>query len=575
MKDKDDKDQGKKKKQQDGGGGMGMRGVSRPMAEKQMKKHQQQMKEGKQQEEHGKSPGMPKHSMWRSQEEQLQKKKKHPGHKKDDRQHKEHKRKDQHDGGQHKGGHQMMGKEQRMQMLHMHHMQTLWVYWMLIILGIWLVMSPLTFSYAKGVVEPSGGRDVWLTLSQRINFMAWSDIISGLVLIFFGWRSLSPNRPISLWICCFIGIWLNMAPVIFWAPTAAAYINDTLVGALVIALAILIPGMPNMITYMKMGSTVPPGWSYNPSSWPQRWIMIVTGFLGWIVSRYLGAFQLGYIDHAWDPFFGDGTRQVLNSNMSHSWPVSDGAFGALAYTLEFLMGFMGSPSRWRTMPWMVTFFGILVIPLGLVHIFLVISQPVVVGEWCTFCLLAAAIMLPMIPLEFDEVIAMGQHMVQAKKRGDNMWQVFWKGGKPFEHNSDERSPKLMQLPQKPGKVFMASIWGMSFPWTLVVSTVLGIWLMFAPASFGLATKATPSDIFHLSGSLIVVTSVICMGEVVRRGRYLNILLGLIVAVGPWIVQPDNLALNISGSITGLLVAALAIPRGPKKEKYGLWDKYVK
>jgi hypothetical protein len=44
---------------------------------------------------------------------------------------------------------------------------------------------------------------------------------------------------------------------------------------------------------------------------------------------------------------------------------------------------MGSPARWYTMPWMVMFFGILVIPLGLVHILLVISQPVVVGEWCT------------------------------------------------------------------------------------------------------------------------------------------------------------------------------------------------
>ena len=44
------------------------------------------------------------------------------------------------------------------------------------------------------------------------------------------------------------------------------------------------------------------------------------------------------------------------------------------------------------MPWMVTFFGILVVPLGLTHIVLVISQPVVVGAWCTFCLLAALIM---------------------------------------------------------------------------------------------------------------------------------------------------------------------------------------
>ena len=246
-----------------------------------------------------------------------------------------------------------MTTDQRSQMLHSHHMQTLWIYWMVVLLGIWMILSPLTFDYGKAVVEPSGGRSVWLSLAHRIQAMEWSDMISGVLLLFFGYRALTPNRPISVWICCFIGIWLNMAPLIFWSPSAAAYLNDTLVGMLVISLTILIPGMPNMIMYMKMGSEVPPGWSYNPSSWPQRWIMIVTGFLGFIASRYLAAFQLGYIDTVWDPFFGSSSESVLNSAMSHALPISDAGLGSLAYTLEFLMGFMGSPSRWRTMPWMV------------------------------------------------------------------------------------------------------------------------------------------------------------------------------------------------------------------------------
>src|SRR5680860_611042 len=153
-----------------------------------------------------------------------------------------------------------------------------------------------------------------------------------------GWRALTLDRPVSLWLACFVGVWISMAPLLFWSPTAVGYLNSTFVGALIIALTILIPGMPNMITYMKMGSEVPPGWSYNPSSWPQRWIMIVLGFLGWVVSRYLGAFQLGFLDTAWDPFFGGSTMQVLNSSMSHSLPVSDGALGSFAYTFEFLMG---------------------------------------------------------------------------------------------------------------------------------------------------------------------------------------------------------------------------------------------
>ena len=495
---------------------MEKRGVSRPMAEKESKKHQQKMMK---------------------------------------------------DGG--------MSKEKRHEMLHMHHMQTLWIYWTLILLGVWLVLAPFNFGYGKEIVQPSGGRSIWLSDAARVAAMKWSDIISGILLIFFGWRSLLPNRPVSMWITCFIGIWITFAPVIFWAPTAAAYLNDTLVGAMVIALSILIPGMPNMIMYMKMGGEVPEGWSYNPSSWPQRWIMIVAGFAGWMVSRYLGAFQLGYIDTMWDPFFGEASEKVLNSNMSHSLPVSDGAFGALAYTLEFLMGWMGAPTRWRTMPWMVFVFGILVIPLGLVHIFLVISQPVVVGHWCTFCLLAAAIMLPMIPLEIDEVIAMGQHMVKRTRKGDSFWKVFWKGGMPENTSDDNRSPELIELPKKFGTVFKSSVWGMSIPWNLALSTLLGLFLMFAPGLFGVPIKHTLADINHLGGSLVIVTSVICMGEVVRRGRYLNILLGLIIAVVPWFFTGGFTTLVVIDLVVGLALIPLSLRRGPKKEKYGLWDKYVR
>ncbi|MEE2772525.1 MAG: vitamin K epoxide reductase, partial [Bacteroidota bacterium] len=111
-----------------------------------------------------------------------------------------------HDHGDDKGG------MDRMKMLYMHHKQTLWIYWMLIILGAWLVISPFTFDYGKDIVQPSGGRSLWISDSMRVLVMKWSDIISGLLLMFFGWRSLTPNRPVSLWIACFIGIWLNLAP---------------------------------------------------------------------------------------------------------------------------------------------------------------------------------------------------------------------------------------------------------------------------------------------------------------------------------------------------------------------------
>ncbi len=483
--------------------------------------------------------------------------------------------------GQGGGGGGGMTRDHRMMMMHQHHRQTLWIYWTLIALGFWLIAAPFSFGYdvPKNWVEPSGGRGVWfsdeLYTALRAELMTWSDILSGLLLVVFGWRTLTAGRPVSQWACCFVGIWITFAPLLFWAPTAAAYLNGTIVGALVIALSILIPGMPGMIMYMQHGPDTPPGWSYNPSSWPQRWIMIVLAFMGWIVSRYLAMFQMGYIETAWDPFFGESTRKVLNSNMSHMWPISDGGLGALSYTFEFLMGWMGSPARWRTMPWMVAFFGILVIPLGLTHIFLVISQPVIVGHWCTMCLLAAAIMLPMIPLEFDEVIAMIQHMVKAKRRGDrggSLWTVFWKGGSGDESTPDERSPELVKLPAKPVAVFNASIWGMSFPLTLILSTALGVWLMFAPWALGIDKPASAID--HLVGALVVTTSVIAMGEVVRALRFVNVLLGLIVAVVPWFMSGTTTGSLINDVIVGLVIIALAIPRGPKTERYGLWDKYV-
>jgi len=489
-------------------------------------------------------------------------------------------------GGQH--GHSM-SHEDRLHMLRKHHKQTLWVYWTLPLLGLWMLVAPFNFGYLNPDlwVDPSGGRGPWFaenSTTELTRLRAWmmtaSDLVCGLLLVVFGWRSLQPNRPYSLWTCCFVGVWLTLAPVLFWAPSAATYANDSLVGILVMSLAILIPGMPNMIMYMQHGPATPPGWSYNPSSWPQRWVMIATGFLGFLVSRYLAMFQLGYIDYVWDPFFGftEGTKKVLDSNLSHAWPISDGGLGTISYTFEFLMGYMGSPSRWRTMPWMVAFFGVLVIPLGLTHIILVISQPVIVHHWCMFCLLAALVMLPMIPLEVDEVVAMIQHVRQAKARGDrggSLWTIFWKGGRADGCTTDERSPELIKLPAEPGAVLKASIWGMSFPWTLVLTTALGIVALFLPWLFSIDILTTAADIGHLGGALFVTVSVICMGEVVRVGRYLNIPLALAVAIGPWLVDAAGAGFAAACTVIGILVIGLSIPRGQVRERYGKWDRYVR
>ncbi|WP_430453365.1 vitamin K epoxide reductase family protein [Rhodopirellula europaea] len=462
-----------------------------------------------------------------------------------------------------------MTPEMRRKMRDKHHQQTEWIWWTLILLGVWMVAAPFSFDYGHNPASPAASDASPLSMQTRINGMIWSDVISGLLLIVLGWRSLKPGRPITLWAACFVGIWMNAAPLVFWSPSAAGYLNNTIVGTLVIAFTILIPGMPSMIMMMKMGPEVPRGWTYNPSSWPQRAIMIGLGFAGWLVSRYLSAYQLGYIDYAWDPFFGKSTMSVLESNVSRSLPVSDAGLGALAYTIEFLMGYMGGTSRWRTMPWMVTFFGILVVPLGLTHIVLVISQPVIVGQWCTFCLLAALIMLPMIPLTLDEVVAMCQFMVQAKREGKPFWKTFWKGGTVEGEGADERSPRLTA---KPSQVWSAMVWGMTAPWTLVVCTAAGFWLMLAPWVLNVSGDIASGT--QVAGALIITVSVVVMAEVARAGRFLNILLALWIVALPWLYGGVSTLFMANNVVLGIALIALSIPRGTIKQRYGSWDRFI-
>ena len=452
-----------------------------------------------------------------------------------------------------------------------HHQKFLWAYWFIVFAGLWLIFCGLSTSYALNPVEPAGARQIWISLQSRIEVLKISDIVSGIALIIFGFRALSPDRPVSLWAACFTGIWLNFAPLLFWAPTAFIYLNDTLVGTLVITLSVLIPGMPNMVAFMQ-ANPQQPGWSYNPSSWPQRAPMIALGFFGWMVSRYLAFYQLGYLDRVWDPLFGHGTKSVLDSSISRSLPISDAGLGAVAYTFEFLMGWMGSQARWRTMPWMVTFFGILVIPLGLVHILLVSSQPVVVGYWCTLCLLAAAIMLPMIPLEVDEVVAMLQFMVKARGEGKAFWRTFWLGDTLQGGTSQNNDLEITHFAKEPLATFRAGILGMSAPANLVITAAMGLYLMFSPAIF--SKSGTSADFDHILGALIITVSVISMAEIIRTARFVNIIICVILVIAAIFTQSSGPTGKLSSIVCGFIIAVLSLPRGKILQHYGGWERYI-
>jgi uncharacterized membrane protein len=155
--------------------------------------------------------------------------------------------------------------------------------------------------------------------------------------------------------------------------------------------------------------------------------IIVLALIGFAVAAYLALYQWGTLATVWEPFFGAGSRVILNSKISHLLPIPDAALGAFGYLLDTVTGAVGRRNRWRTMPWIVIIFGLAVGPLGVVSIMLVIFQPVLFNAWCTLCLVSAVISVLMIGPAADEVLASLQHMKRVKRQGGSLWDSCWRG----------------------------------------------------------------------------------------------------------------------------------------------------
>lgn len=417
----------------------------------------------------------------------------------------------------------------------------------LLALGLWLIVSPPALGYSGTA-------------------LAWSDLVSGGVLILLGARVVAGGGMWASWAAGLVGVWLLFAPLLFWAPNAAGYLNDTLIGALAIGAAILVPHGMTM-----PGPDVPAGWSYNPSSWAQRAPVVALALVGFFFARYMAAYQLGHIGSAWDPFFGAGTVRVLDSEVSRAFPVSDAGLGATVYMLEVLMALMGGPRRWRTMPWMVALFGILVVPLGVTSIVLVVLQPLAVGAWCTACLATAVAMLVMIPLTLDEVVAMLQFLAERRRAGAPLWRTFWLGGEA-PHATDSTSRESQQRASA-ASVLGDMVRGVTVPWPLLGSIAIGLWLMFAPDVLGIRGTAADND--HLVGALVITVAAIATAEVTRAARLLNVLFGVWLVAAPWLLSGAAPADRWSDMAAGILLIGLSLPRGAVREHYAGWDRRIR
>ena len=445
------------------------------------------------------------------------------------------------------------------------HRANRWAHFVNMGLGTWLITQPLLINVDGPLLR-------------------WSEIVLGVALFGCAALALSWRAQWARWLCAGIGALVMGVPFLFATENAAAYLSDTLVGALIFGFAVCTKPEPGVAAIAALtGPAVPPDWSYNPSTWTQRLPIIVLAVIGLYVSRYLAAYQLGHIPAVWDPFFDgspldpqNGTEEIITSWVSKAWPVSDAAVGGYTYLLEILTGIVGSRMRWRTMPWLVVLFGLMIAPLGITSIFFIIIQPLLIGTWSTIALIGAAAVLIQIPYSLDELLATLQFLRRRAKAGQNWLRVFFVG------DTDEirktRNAELNgglnadEFDQAPGAVIRNAIGGgVSLPWNLALTALIGLSLMFTRVTLGV--DGSLANAHHVIGSLVLTVVSIAAAEVARPVRYLSVPLGIVLMAAPFIFGA-SLVTTVVSTVLGAGLVVLSIRRGPIRERYGNWDRLI-
>ena len=281
------------------------------------------------------------------------------------------------------------------------HLQARWIHPGIMMLGAWLIVGPAA-------------------IGEHGSMLVLTDLMSGVLLVALG-ASFTPRQGWTPWAAAVVGGWLLLAPVVFWAPSAAAYASNTLIGTLVIALSVVMPHSTPM-----PGPDRPRGWTHNPSTWARRLPLIALALVGFASASYVAAYELGYIASFWDPFFEDEPRRVLDPEALRSHPASVAGLTAVSLLLAALMAATGDSRRWRTLPFIVTLFCVLVFILGGASV-LVIGRSIADGVRCTACLLASAAILGVLLLCVDELRAAIQFVIESRRAGVSAWRAFWHG----------------------------------------------------------------------------------------------------------------------------------------------------
>jgi uncharacterized membrane protein len=303
----------------------------------------------------------------------------------------------------------------------------------------------------------------------------------------------------------------------------------------------------------------------------------VLAFIGGVAAFYLTLFQWNVVKTIWEPFFSggpgyaNGSAKILKSPTSEifPWPITDGFLGFLGYVFDAVFGLIGGTRRWRTMPWVVILFGVMVGPLGAISIGLVITQPLAYNTFCTLCMFTAVVSVLMIGPAMDEMLASLQYMKRVHERGLPFWRYFW-GRAEQEYLPDpaaEAAARVSDVRYGTDRSAVKRRRGIAIAGQVIVA-LTGLYLMAAPAIWGYA--GAPEKIDRFIGPLVASFATMAVWEVLRNLRWLNVALALVLAAlavspWPWTHPADAMTSDL---IAAALIVVLTLIPYPAYQRYG-------
>jgi uncharacterized membrane protein len=113
--------------------------------------------------------------------------------------------------------------------------------------------------------------------------------------------------------------------------------------------------------------------------------------------------------------------------------------------------------------------------------------------------------------------------------------------------------------------------GVNLPWNLALAGFVALSLLFTRLTLGV--DGSLANAHHLIGALVLTVISIAAAEVARAARYVNLALGAALLAVPFIYDGDTAAIAYTVA-AGIAIMALSVRRGPIRERYGPWKRWL-